>query len=480
MVRRDWSALVTATIEEDAESCAEGDTGSSETEAHRADLRPFHVEWHLSLLELPDTMDSAPGKPERNIRRDGGYRVPAGTAPVVDAIVVPTTRSAGQLRSAVDLAAKARCELVALYTGSFPDGLSDILGKLQPRAVTALAIDPGITHPLLDLGTTLPQSLVSECALDISRKRNLGLLISRARGWRSILLLDDDIRRLNPDKLNSAAQLLDRYPVVGLQVNKYPDASVVGHARRLTGRKQHPFLSGGSLLVDPERLRGFFPPVYHEDWLCVLDHLRLGEVAVGGKVGQLPYKPFTTRERAQLEEFGDILASGLLWLVHAEKKENDASPCASDHTSRTAQRIFWSAATNPRFWQEILKQRTELLDGIVKRLELVHKDDTSPVQSVEAARQRCAELSAGEFVSFVQTWLEAEEIWRASVRDVPPADSVSKAVARLGLSHAIDVFEPGSPPVKAPDTPAAQGRPRLSVRAGVWKWLSRDRACPRA
>ena len=108
-----------------------------------------------------------------------------------------------------------------------------------------------------------------------------------------MLFLDDDIRKLNAAKLSSAAALLDDYPVVGLQVRKYPDASVVGHARRLTGRRQEPFVSGGSLLVNPQLLNGYFAPIYHEDWLCVINHLREREVAIGGSVGQLPYLPFS-------------------------------------------------------------------------------------------------------------------------------------------------------------------------------------------
>ena len=127
---------------------------------------------------------------------------------------------------------------------------------------------------MLDLGASLPQGRVSPAALDISRKRNLGLLIGRACGWTRMLFLDDDIRKLNVPKLSSAAALLDDHPVVGFQVKKYPDTSVVGHARRLAGRRQAPFVSGGSLLVDPQLLDGYFAPVYHEDWLCVINHIR--------------------------------------------------------------------------------------------------------------------------------------------------------------------------------------------------------------
>ena len=180
--------------------------------------------------------------------------------PLVDAIVVPTFRSAEDLRPAALLAAKARCHLIAIYTDSPPAGLSDVLDGLRPGQVTLLTVRSGTQDHLLDLGASLPQNHVSPAALDISRKRNLGLLIGRVCGWTRMLFLDDDIRKLNVAKLSSAAALLDDYPVVGLQVRKYPDASVVGHARRLTGRRQEPFVSGGSLLVNPQVLNGYFRP----------------------------------------------------------------------------------------------------------------------------------------------------------------------------------------------------------------------------
>ncbi len=213
---------------------------------------------------------------------------------------------------------------------------------------------------------------MSPAALDISRKRNLGLLIGRVCGWTRMLFLDDDIRKLNMEKLSAAAALLDEYPVVGLQVKKYPDASVVGHARRLAGRRQEPFVSGGSLLVNPQRLNGYFAPVYHEDWLCIINHLRQGEVAIGGSVGQLPYLPFTTPERAKFEEFGDILLSGLLWLVHARTKKRSPIEIPSDDGKRRTgekPRIRASGSSSwnsaPRCWRTLPCASGEEFDDLI-------------------------------------------------------------------------------------------------------------------
>lgn len=266
------------------------------------------------------------------------------------------------------------------------------------------------------------------------------MLIGRVCGWKRVLFLDDDIRRINVAKLSSAASLLDEYPVVGLQVVKYPDASVVGHARRLTGRRQEPFISGGSLLVNPQLLQGFFPPVYHEDWLCIINHLQVGEVAIGGAVGQRPYKPFTTTQRAQFEEFGEILAAGLLWLAY-KRSQSSTAPSAAEPSRAPDQSEYWHEATEPGFWQEILKQRTALLDQIALRLEPICQEDMSPMQSVNAARERCARLLPGEFVSFMKKWTDSLCVWQDRVPNLPKVDSVAKAVAELGLWHVVRMHE---------------------------------------
>lgn len=419
---------MTVTLEDNAES----QQADREGEAPR----PFQVQTYAHLLSSP----GVPAGTEETPKPDRS----AETAPAIDAIIVPTVRAAEQLRSAVDLAAHARCQLVVLYTDRFPDGLSSVLAKLQPGMATELIMSSDAKHHRLDLGPAIHQTRVSACAVDISRKRNLGLLIGRACGWRRMLFLDDDIRKLNVSKLKSAAMLLDKYPVVGLQVNKYPDASVVGHARRLAGRRQEPFISGGSLLVDPQRMQGFFPAVYHEDWLCLIEHLRYGEVAIGGQVGQLAYRPFTTPERAELEEFGDILASGLLWLVHARKSSEPVSSATGNDYSAKARRDYWLPATESRFWSQVLSERAALLDDIAKNLPAKHHDlGVRPLESVVAAQKRCAELSPSEFVLFIDEWLSSLDTWQTRLSEVPHAGSVADALTHLGLLHVADPNEPG-------------------------------------
>jgi hypothetical protein len=416
---------------------------------------PFEIQSYENLLRFPKIPDTSINTPS------GGRAI---TEPLLDAIVVPTIRKAENLRAAVQLAARARCHLIAVYTDSPPPGLSAVLAELQPSQVTVLTVRAGTKDRLLDLGASLPQSLVSPHALDISRKRNLGLLIGRVCGWTRMLFLDDDIRKLNVGKLSSAAALLDDYPVVGLQVIKYPDASVVGHARRLTGRRQEPFVSGGSLLVDPQRLNGYFAPVYHEDWLCVINHLWEREVAIGGSVGQLPYLPFTTPGRAKLEEFGDILMSGLLWLVHARTRIGVA-----DKAPPIAESDYWREATDPRFWKQILEQRTTLLADITERLTGKNFDGPSPLPSLAGARERLGELQPADFTLFIEKWLTSLGEWHDRLSFLSRVDLVEKALAELGLTQVVRTHE-----VSAQRGPT-KGSRRMDGFASFWgRWVGAD------
>jgi hypothetical protein len=396
---------------------------------------PFEIRSYDNLLRFPDV-------PAGTVDTPSGKR--AITEPLVDAIVVPTFRSAEDLRPAALLAAKARCHLIAVYTDSPPAGLPDVLDGLRPGHVTLLTVRSGTRDHLLDLGASLPQNHVSPAALDISRKRNLGVLLGRVCGWTRMLFLDDDIRRLNVAKLSSAAALLDDYPVVGLQVRKFPDASVVGHARRLTGRRQEPFVSGGSLLINPQVLNGYFAPVYHEDWLCVINHLREGVVAIGGTVGQVPYLPFADPGRAEREEFGDILLSGLLWLIHSRNKS------APDLAHLPANDEYWREATDPRFWEQILEERAATLQDAITRLALKDFYTTSPLPSLAAAQQRLTELKPTDFVSFTEEWLTSLSQWsagsyvRSRVDQVDKAQAIEKALANLGLAHIVHMHEVSS------------------------------------
>src|SRR5580693_4145636 len=136
---------------------------------------PFHFLSHADLLCFPQL---------------SGKTQPSEVASsVVDAIIVPTIREAGQLRPAVDLAAQLGCPLIAIYSQRSDDELSSIKAEFKQSEVTVIGLPanlPQDLQELLDFETNSHAEGVSFCPLDISRKRNLGLAMAQLCGWTKI------------------------------------------------------------------------------------------------------------------------------------------------------------------------------------------------------------------------------------------------------------------------------------------------------
>jgi hypothetical protein len=104
--------------------------------------RLFEIQSYEDLLQFPDI-------PISTIHAPSGKQ--PITEPLVDAIVVPTIRSAEHLCAAVQFAAQSRCHLIVVYTDEPPTGLSAVLDVLKPGQVTVLTVRSGTRHHLLDL-----------------------------------------------------------------------------------------------------------------------------------------------------------------------------------------------------------------------------------------------------------------------------------------------------------------------------------------
>jgi hypothetical protein len=182
------------------------------------------------------------------------------------------------------------------------------------------------------------------------------------------------------------------------------------------------------------------------------------------------YNPFSNSERARFEEFGDILAFGLLWLIHVQKYT-----ATTNSTLDAAQRAYWDEAIRLRFWREVLRQRAILLDELVMRLQLRSKQDISPLDSVQAAQQQCACLSPEEFVSFIKKWVDNLSIWQHQTSCLPKADSVIKALDKLGLLHVVRMHEGNPGRVRAAWAFGANSTRQMGVKAlGADSPLTRD------
>jgi hypothetical protein len=354
--------------------------------------------------------------------RQATARPPASPAVSLDAIIVPTNRSARDLIWAARLATALQCRLIAIYTDECPTDIKAVLDGQQPDRLTTIGLPEDYRPGVLNFLTHRHPQGVSPAHLDISRKRNLGLLLAKLCAWHRVLFLDDDIYDIDPDLVIAAAASLGSHSVAGFKVTDYPDNSVVCHAYRLAGGAQDTFIGGSALIVDPSCEESFFPPIYNEDWLFLANHIQAGRAAEAGTVRQLGYKPFKNPGRAFSEEFGDVIAEGLYHLFHNDLIIDDA---------------------NIAFWRCMLQQREQLLDEIANRLVSNGSgNDIEPaLLALAAAAKRLRDLSAIDFVSFLRAWRIDLADWQDRASKLPVTGSISGAAEYLEIEKMIGMHD---------------------------------------
>jgi hypothetical protein len=288
-------------------------------------------------------------------------------------------------------------------------------GDRCPRLL-AIDVPKGHVHELLRFSTSALAPRQSG-RRDTSHKRNLGLLLAHMVGWKRILFLDDDITVGAPADVTRAAGLLDRYDSVGLSIGGFPDNSVVCHAHRIGQGEQDTFVGGGALAVSVPRTLSFFPEIYNEDWFFLLDKIRLQPVAVTGVALQQEYDPFAHSDRAMYEEFGDVLAEGVFWLLDQHRRVQDA--------------------TQP-FWRWFLEKRGWFIDDVARRIQNEEFDPALRqrilVALAVAQRQR-ESISAELCAEYLRAWRADRTRWRNVVAALPTGRDPEAVVRSFGLRY---------------------------------------------
>jgi hypothetical protein len=264
---------------------------------------------------------------------------------------------------------------------------------------------------------------------DVSFKRNVGLVIARAAGWNRVLFLDDDIVVPNPDDLGAVAAVADGFHAVGLDNMGFHDNSVVCHAYRYIGGRQDTFIGGGALMVRPFETESFFPEIYNEDWLFLLRNTFLGRVASHGAMIQQPFDPYDNPTRAASQEFGDVIAEGIYWLL------DRGSPIRH---------------ADAEYWQDALQRRRWFINHIRRRM--VNAPDPDGVRgrllaSLNAASDMLAAITPKLCEQYMQAWHRDRATWRRHVRGYdPPGEprSAEAACKDLGIRVNCDL-RPGIP-----------------------------------
>jgi hypothetical protein len=340
----------------------------------------------------------------------------------VDAIIVPTARPVFHLREAAIVAESLGCPLVTLHSQrwSSANAAAHYLGR---TAIDLIAIDlpepTDLRLPELATSQLLAKTIFRRKS-DISIKRNLALLLSNMVGWERVVFLDDDIQVPDPGDLGKAAGLLDTHTAVGLRITGFPDNSVVCHAFRAAGGRQKTFIGGGAMAVQVQRNSSFFPDIYNEDWFYVLNGgKRLQSVAAVGQVIQQPYDPYRTTDRARAEEFGDVLAEGSFWLLDQGKTVSDGGL------------THWGEFLHSRrrFIKQVLDTVKESVPESAERARMV--------EALKAAQGRCALITPGLCVDYMQAWVADQETWRRHFagmvkRSKQPLEVALAALTRKG------------------------------------------------
>jgi hypothetical protein len=253
------------------------------------------------------------------------------------------------------------------------------------------------------------------CHKDIARKRNVGLLLARLCGWRTIMYLDDDIRGMTGHAVSRAADLTSCFRAVGFKIDNYPDNSVVCHAHRLSGGRQDTFPGGCALLVDVEQCYSVFPPIYNEDWLFLFGAVQARSVVAAGVLSQLEYHPFAHSSRAASEEFGDLIAEGLYRLIHEGMDMADATG---------------------EYWQDVLERRSRLIDHVAAQLLRTNREAAvigCALMSLATARKRLNGISPLACVSFIHAWRADLDEWGDKLLGLPVVGDLAGAAKFLGL-----------------------------------------------
>jgi hypothetical protein len=339
----------------------------------------------------------------------------------LDAIIVPASRPAENLRQAITLARAARCKLLILCSRRVtPAEVHLLLAQLSFSDAIVVDLPDGYHHELLDFSSlaSIEGDLPTACfyrITDLSTKRNLGLVLARMLGWRRLFFLDDDIRDIYPADVKSAVSMLGSHSSAGLRVTDYPDNSVVCHAHRETGGVQDVFVTGAALAVDAQQTNGFFPNIYNEDWLFFYDAASAKRLAESThEVTQVYYNPFADPRRAAWQEFGDMLAEGLYALLDFD--------AGLEHATG-------------EFWSYFLYTRRKFFDAIMRRSGVARPELREQIHSsVEAARKCSDEISPELLESYIRLWRRDLRRWGERIAKIRPMPSPDAALQSLGLA----------------------------------------------
>ncbi|HYT10328.1 MAG TPA: hypothetical protein VEL73_06665, partial [Mycobacteriales bacterium] len=118
---------------------------------------------------------------------------------------------------------------------------------------------------------------------------------------------------------------------------------------------------------------------------------------------------------AAAEEFGDVLAEGMVAFMHDG--------------------VAVTAATQ-RQWEVVLTQRRQLIADLMSAADRLDAAAAKPIAAaLDAAGRRSAEITGFQLAAYVRTWRSDLESWRTRLRGLKRGGSLRAALDTLGLGE---------------------------------------------
>jgi hypothetical protein len=348
----------------------------------------------------------------------------------LDAVIVPAARPASHLQQTIELSALLGVLLVVLC--SKQTKLEQVARRVSKTpGARSLVIDISETwsHAEFPGRTSVPAFLEASAdrKSDLSAKRNIGLLLARLHGWSKVLFMDDDITSVQVGDIPRVAGQLDAHQVAGMVIRRFPDNSVVCHARRLAGLWQDVFVSGAVLGVNCNMPPlSFFPDIYNEDWFFFAREAAARELPCVGYARQAEYDPFGSPDRARREEFGDLLAEGIYTLIGQEDPR-----VPFEEQLRGATKAYWLSFIEAR--RDVLSRTMTLLFGCLDRIGEDSQVSFALASLAAARNQLDHTITADLCVNFLEAWREDLRDWRMFSSAVRNVGSTREAMDFLEL-----------------------------------------------
>ncbi len=139
----------------------------------------------------------------------------------------------------------------------------------------------------------------------------------------------------------------------------------------------------------------------------------LQPVAATGRVTQQPYDPYRSPDRARAEEFGDVLAEGIYWLLDQGRAVADA---------------------DPRHWANFLVARKQFITQVLRMVAdqpLAAAEKARRTAALKGALGRLAHVTPELCQEYLRAWTADRDRWQRHVQQVSARQPRAKALGAL-------------------------------------------------